>query len=427
MRKLSIVFLFLLSFFSASAQTWTPVISGTNRNLHSVTMADNQTVYAISSSFYGDSDWGMGSDILLRSFDNGNSWDSAYVNGFGMDIFFLNDSVGFLSGGMPSCGIAATVMKTADKGVNWDAWSASSVWSVPMSVAMGYSASYFWSPDSGYVFGGAWGAEQYKTLDNGANWMSAASFKSQDSYPSVFFLNPMEGYLVSDSVTTFMDSLGNITGKSTTGYIYKTTDGGANWNVQSFPNDSLSDVHFPGQNTGYVAAGTKLLKTTTAGTVWTTISLPFSAVKLGFMTDTKGYIVAKDGNLYKTTDGGNTWALDYTGNFLGIEVNREKGFAVGKNGSIIRLESLTSDIPQDNLSRPFRVFPNPSSDFIQVICNQAGEFSVELYNAAGQLLKQDKSSQSLMLNLQQFPAQTFYLQIKDERGELLQTEKIIKQ
>lgn len=425
MKKFNFVMLYLLFFISANAQVWNPVISGTNRNLHDVCLVGNQTVYAISSAFYGDKGWGM--DILLRSFDNGTSWDSMYMDGIGMDIFFLNDSVGFLSGGMPSCGIAPTVMKTTDRGVTWNGWAGQGSWNTPWDVGMGYSAAYFWDADNGYIFGGNWGAKQYSTTDNGSTWTDIYTFKSRDAYPDIFFLDESEGYLVSDSIDTQYDSLGNIISQVTFGFIYKTTNGGNNWAMQSFPGYKLTDVSFPSQSTGYVTGGTTLFKTIDAGTNWGLIPLPFESVKIAFMNENRGYCIDTDGDIYKTINGGNSWTLDYTGDFLALEVNKGRGFAVGTNGSIVRLDAGTSPISgKDNLS-PFQVFPNPSSGNLQIVAPDYSAFKVAVLNAAGQTVLSSENSGNLILNLDALVPEIYFIYIKDSQGNLLQVEKIVRE
>jgi photosystem II stability/assembly factor-like uncharacterized protein len=426
MQKLSFTFLFLLSFCCATAQMWQPLVSGTNRNLHDICIAGNNTVYAATSCFYGDNDFMMGGDILLRSFDNGNTWDSVQTTMYAKDIYFLNDSVGLVSGGVPSCGMAANVLKTNAKGADWNGFQNPSTWNIPWSVGMGYSAAYFWAQNEGYIFGGNWGAKQYKTIDNGANWLEINSFHANNSYPDVFFFNQMNGFLVCDSVNYVYDSLGQISHIENFGYIYKTTDGGLNWNMQTFPNDSLIDVNFPSANVGYVTAGAHLLKTVDGGTTWNSLNVPFSAQKVAFVNDDFGYIVAKDGNIYKTTDGGLNWILSYSGDFLAIEVKKGIGFAVGKNGSIVRFGVGTNAIEDKNIVSPFQISPNPSSSFINIVAPQNIAFSAELFNSAGQLILKEKGVNSLNINLKSFPNEIYFLSIKDENGKVLQTQKVVK-
>jgi len=426
MQKLSFALLFLLSFFTATAQTWQPLVSGTNRNLYDICIAGNNTVYALSSCFYGDNNFMMGSDILLRSFDNGTTWDSVSATMYAKDVFFLNDSIGLLSGGLPACGMAPGALKTHTKGMDWNGFQNTSTWNVPWTISMGYSAAYFWSQDGGYIFGGNWGAKQYKTTDNGATWLEINSFRANNSYPDVFFFNEMQGFLVCDSVNYLYDSLGQVINVENFGYIYKTTDGGVNWNMQTFPNDSLIDVTFPSANVGYVTAGVHLLKTVDGGTTWNTLNMPFSAQKVAFVNDDYGFIVAKDGNIYKTIDGGVNWTLNYAGNFLAIEVKKGVGFAVGKNGSIVRFGIGTSAIEEKNLSPSFQISPNPSSSFIKVVAPQNISFRAELFNVAGQLILSEKAVNSLSLNINALPNEIYFLSIKDENGKVLQTEKIIK-
>ncbi|MFN0203113.1 MAG: T9SS type A sorting domain-containing protein [Bacteroidia bacterium] len=423
MRNSIFLSIFLLSFLSVTAQTWAPLTSGTNRNLHDVCIAGGQTIYAVTSTFYGDQGWG--SDIMLRSFDNGNTWDSVQIaDVYVQDIAFVNDSVGLASGGMPSCGIAPSVIKTNNKGTNWGGFL--SAWTLPFDVGMGYSTTYFWEAEKGYAFGGNWGGRQYKTLDNGTTWTDVKHFHSFNAFPDVHFFNEMNGYVMTDSVTIVHDSLGNVASTTTWGYLYKTTDGCQTWTETAFPNDSLTDIHFPKEEVGYVSAGFHLLKTIDAGSTWNTINLSFSAQQISFINENKGYAVGKEGNIYKTLDGGFTWTLDYTGNFLAIEVKKNQGFAVGKNGSIIRFMTSSATEQATEIAPAFQIFPNPTTDILKIISPTAQTFSVILYDLNGKTILKQKGNTTLSLDIQNLSPQTYLLNVIDEKGKVLQAQKFVK-
>lgn len=427
MTKLHFTLIFLFSCSITFAQGWLPVVSGTTRNLHDVHIVNNQVVYAITSDFYGDNSWSY-SDMLLRSFNGGQTWDTMAMGYmFAKDVFFLNDSVGFVSGGVPSCGMAPTVMKTTNKGLTWDGFVGQSGWNVPFDAGMGYSGAYFWDADKGYIFGGNWGAKQHATVDNGLNWIDTHDFTSMQSYPDIFFWDAMNGYLVSDSTASVYDSLGQIISQTTVGYIYKTNDGGVNWALQTFANDSVTDIHFPSNNIGYVTAKTHLLKTIDAGVTWTISNLPFDSRKVAFLNNTVGFIIASDGDIYKTVDGGVSWTSDYTGDYIALDIKNGQGFAVGKNGSIAKLRGSENAIVGPNSTATFQIFPNPAKDIIQIHTNETKLFSIELYNSLGQLVITKEESQSFDLNLRKLTNDTYFLYIKDATGKVLQTEKIVKE
>jgi photosystem II stability/assembly factor-like uncharacterized protein len=137
---------------------------------------------------------------------------------------------------------------------------------------------------------------------------------------------------------------------STTGWysgyrmtVYKTTDGGSNWEKQYGVSGStgyLYSIYFINENTGFAGgAGGVLLKTTDGGTSWNAITIPnvSSSIKSIVFTDEQtGWVLAASSTaseIFKTTDGGSTWTSVHTiaTEMYSLKFIGTHGIAIGKN------------------------------------------------------------------------------------------------
>jgi photosystem II stability/assembly factor-like uncharacterized protein len=127
-----------------------------------------------------------------------------------------------------------------------------------------------------------------------------------------FWQNPMpQGNHLTD-VFLIDNNTGWAVGYS--GTILKTTNGGANWLLQtSGTSNWLGSVHFTDTNTGWAVGNSgTILKTTNGGTVWTQqASVTISWLNSVYFTDSNtGWTVGGDyptGIILKTTNGGINW------------------------------------------------------------------------------------------------------------------------
>jgi photosystem II stability/assembly factor-like uncharacterized protein len=126
-----------------------------------------------------------------------------------------------------------------------------------------------------------------------------------DQINDIFFLDSLNGWVV---------TYGRINPPDTA-YIMNTTDGGTNWNLQfSFVNDFLA-IQFTDENTGYVCGGFgigTLFKTTNGGSNWNNITFGSTNrfADLCFINKDTGWVCSNDsfdGGVFKTTNGGISW------------------------------------------------------------------------------------------------------------------------
>jgi hypothetical protein len=180
----------------------------------------------------------------------------------------------------------------------------------------------------------------------------------------VFFTSALTGYV------------------STFGQIFKTTDGGSNWEVDTlgdlqFDIPDFWDIYFPTPDIGYACGNgmTSIYKTTDAGETWTGLNNPFNAYpfySIYFTSADTGFAAGGDGfsagGIIKTVDGGTTWTLSHSGSESLHAVcfpTSTTGYAAGANGTILKHSSSTGIEDESNVIDIF-VSPNPSTGIFKI-------------------------------------------------------------
>ncbi|MCE3278102.1 MAG: hypothetical protein K0S44_293 [Bacteroidetes bacterium] len=208
--------------------------------------------YPLNGVYFVDADTGyaVGEDMqILKTINGGDNW---LVQTYGSTIFyksvyFTDKLTGYVVG---KSGMDGVMRKTTNGGITW------SVIGYNSANNNSLNAVYFTSADTGYVVGGAAGSFNnsliLKTTDGGINWspQTAATIKVLNS---VHFIDKDTGYVVGNS-----------------GTIFKTINGGLNWNLQVSNNTwtYLHSVFFPAPNIGYAVGRTSyglIIKTGGAG------------------------------------------------------------------------------------------------------------------------------------------------------------------
>lgn len=162
----------------------------------------------------------------------------------------------------------------------------------------------------------------FLSTNEGLNWAQVGP-NLNGGAKRACFLNQMTGFYVNNY-----------------GDVYKTSDGGAIWNeIGNFPSSyvngnsngvnvtinhvaSTTDVEFVNEDVGYVVINNKLYKTSNGGENWNEIysnlgsdaNLPstgqgiINPIDIEFVNESIGYF-SYTGGLYKTTNGGSVWNL----------------------------------------------------------------------------------------------------------------------
>ncbi|MBI5402842.1 MAG: T9SS type A sorting domain-containing protein [Ignavibacteriae bacterium] len=219
-----------------------------------------------------------------------------------------------------------TVYRTTNRGVNWGAISTGG--------AFYFTSVQFIDSLTGYAGGGAYfimpenmvGKCLYKTTNGGANWNSAISFVMNGStsidIKDIHFINSQTGW------TCALD-----------GTIGKTTNGGTNYTQYSTSTAFAKySIFFINSLTGWTCgASGNTAKSTNGGINWSTIQMT-STVTLNsiyFADANTGYVCGNGGFIYKTTNGGANWTMKpsiSTANMYSVHFyNADKGWVAGTN------------------------------------------------------------------------------------------------
>jgi photosystem II stability/assembly factor-like uncharacterized protein len=304
--------------------------------------------------------------------------------------------------------------------------------------AVGNLKSVYFTDGTGYAVGG-WGypwsggwSIALKTTNGGYTWSTVYNGESDCSAFCVSFTNPDTGYFVSRYSWAW----------GSTNWIEKTTDGGGTWTQYYITVGSynvICDVHFLDLNTGYAVGCTGyplynglIQKTSDGGISWSPQYIDSTSFRsVHFPSSNIGYIVGDNGIIVKTFDSGTTWSNQISGinNDLTAVyfVDENTGYVVGKSGTILKTTNgggFAGVNNQSSNSNPLRVYPNPSSDKINISTSTKGHLSILNLNGQ-QLLQQEIKDSKTTIDICTLPSGVYMLKLVGKKG--MQIGKIIKQ
>ena len=274
------------------------------------------------------------------------------------DVFFANDSIGYICGGDKyNKGI---FLKTSDGG---------KMWNTPDSIIPKAAyAQYFFNANEGFV--GGYDTWLAYTADSGKTFSAQPSYELETQ--DISFGDHLHGVRVNGSgyadgkilstnnggsswtttailsngfrCVTFSDATTVFAGGY--GVIYKSTDAGQTFFPLDIRGDFFVATDFPSANVGYFAGFQGvILKTSDAGNSFSKVmkeNTPFAKREhfeaIDFIDDDNGFVAGDNGLMYQTTDGGNNWkkVKQFTDtNLRDIHLfSATSGIAVGDNGKI---------------------------------------------------------------------------------------------
>jgi photosystem II stability/assembly factor-like uncharacterized protein len=226
------------------------------------------------------------------------------------DIFFLDSLNGWM--------VTPTgyILRTSNGGDNWD---------IQIDSAGNLFTVQFLDVETGYVSGRGNHGIIYKTTNGGSNWNLIFDFNPVGIINDLSFVNKDTGWVCSDD--------------SFDGGIFKTTNGGISWIRQiNYGAYNPDRIFFINIDTGWTSNGSggKLYRTINGGVNWNQIyTSSFPIQSLFFLNGQKGWMrggpnTNTNGASY-TTDGGYIW-ISSTGENTGFDVkfvNDSIGYAGG--------------------------------------------------------------------------------------------------
>lgn len=177
---------------------------------------------------------------------------------------------------------------------------------------------FFVNPLTGWVVNGT--GKVYKTTDGGASWQMVLNIPGV-YWRSIGFADSLKGWVGSlDSVDV----------------LYSTTDGGATWNeVENISEprpDGICGISVVNESVVYASGEyngpARVIKTTDGGSNWTSTDLAPDAgalVDCHFFNADSGFVVGSTNGIYQsgyarilwTSNGGSTWQVVYAGTRIG--------------------------------------------------------------------------------------------------------------
>jgi photosystem II stability/assembly factor-like uncharacterized protein len=128
------------------------------------------------------------------------------------------------------------------------------------------------------------------------------------------------------------------------GILLTTVNGGQNWNQVPYPfEQNVLGMFFLDAMHGWASTVTGLYRSTDGGLNWNKIQTKLPEIafdSMGFVNDHTGVVVGRSGRMDRTTDGGQTWwkLVDIKPQFVMRDIcfsDAKRGWAVGDNGSIL--------------------------------------------------------------------------------------------
>jgi photosystem II stability/assembly factor-like uncharacterized protein len=413
-RSLLLFFIFLLA--QGTRAQWNKVYEF-DVDMHDMWFINKDTGFICGSAEY---------PVLMRTFDGGYTWEdiTSNITDPVYAVNFLDESKGFIATwGYSSKDIRATF----DSGWTWES---------KFSTTPYINTITFPSSQVGYSFASAMEyVTVVKTSDGGDTFEQVAFFTTPAAglgVPDAQFVTESVGYLVTNS-----------------GAVYKTVDGGWNWDsqYQSMELYSMTGICFLNQDTGFVTGETTeygypeglLLKTINGGQYWEENFFNYPCDDIWFTHPDTGYMAAQ--GILKSTDGGISWIKD-TCNF---PVYPEKfrfptpliGYAMmsyaGKTVLMKRDPDVGVSVKENHYSESLSVWPVPAHDQINVRFNISSKTrcTAELLNCSGISLRTltqagyTGEDRTVRVDVSSFPPGIYYIRMLTEQGTYLKKVVIL--
>lgn len=228
------------------------------------------------------------------------------------DVSFATPERGF------ACGYDKVFYKTTNAGKTWN----------PITVAQTYNDIEFIDGLTGYRIGE--NGKIDKTTDGGFIWTPLTS-GTTINLTEIFLLSADTVWIVGYNTTNYVVS------------VFKTVNGGATWTTSGIGSTStVHDIYFINSSVGFIGGmgGACIWRTTNGGANWNVNCLTGSSISgIDFINDTTGFACGNDGKIYKTINAGLSWfplTSGTTDHLRSIQFTDDlNGWAVGYNGTIL--------------------------------------------------------------------------------------------
>ncbi|BDQ04002.1 YCF48-related protein [Ignavibacterium sp.] len=237
-------------------------------------------------------------------------------------------------------------------------------WISPIPTGNDLLCTHFFTEDTGFIYSSK--GEIFKTTDGGANWNLVEKNLEKAAVINIKYLNQNTGYML------------------TREKLFKTTDRGNSWFELNTSNHSgFNGIYFLDIGNFWIVGDSGLIiHSTNDGLNWSNHSLNtgYKNTTIYFLNDSLGFIGREFYTSLKTTNAGLTWSTVQTSGHMLITkyffLNSDTGFAIGRQGKIFRTTNKGQD--WQNVS-PFNTYKfidaYLTTDSILVLFSNTGEIA----------------------------------------------------
>jgi photosystem II stability/assembly factor-like uncharacterized protein len=240
---------------------------------------------------------GNDSAFILNTTDGGDTWISQFkASPFRMNVIeFVDENTGFAGGRSIQNG--KYMIKTTNGGLNW--FQVFQELGNEVSDVDFVDANHGWYCDNFSFDGGV-----FRTTDGGSTWQRLTE---PGEFSKLFFLNKDTGWVNSNG---------------TSKRLYRTLNGGLNWELQTVFPQQINDIFFVNYENGYVSLPSLFYRSSNGGVSWQSSQVfGEGGIGLSFVNDSTGwsgkdfYVVAKTVNygvnwFLQTVPSGNSFTVE---------------------------------------------------------------------------------------------------------------------
>jgi photosystem II stability/assembly factor-like uncharacterized protein len=280
--------LFASTFRSHNPPGWYQVQLPVNNLINDIQFLDSLNGYVITER-------SGGSAYILHTTDGGSNWQIQFSENYLLtSIDFADAMTGYAVGSVPP----GIVLKTTNSGNNWFTVATSTFYPIKDVDFVNAHTGWVCSDD---LFGGG---GVFRTTDGGSTWQRLTE---PGEFSKLFFLNKDTGW---------------VNANGTQKRLYRTLNGGLNWELQSVFPQQINDIFFVNYENGYVSLPSLFYRSSNGGVSWQSSQVSGEGgIGLSFVNDSTGwsgkdfYVVAKTVNygvnwFLQTVPSGNSFTVE---------------------------------------------------------------------------------------------------------------------